>query len=164
MAKRRKCASSPRSPRPSYMARRLRPVIGEQPMIGLLLPPSVGGALTNFALTMLGRVPVNLNYTASSEVIASCAKQCEADVVITSKAFVERFPKENSRFQGEPSISKIYCNRRARNGTSCCPCSWPQPCRRRCCVRRSAPLPLTEPSTTSPPSSFPAAAPENPRA
>ena len=62
-------------------------------MIGLLLPPSVGGALTNYALTMLGRVPVNLNYTASSEVIASCAKQCDVDVVITSKAFVERFPK-----------------------------------------------------------------------
>jgi acyl-[acyl-carrier-protein]-phospholipid O-acyltransferase/long-chain-fatty-acid--[acyl-carrier-protein] ligase len=58
-----------------------------------LLPPSVGGALTNYALMMLGRIPVNLNYTASSEVIASCAKQCDVDVVITSKAFVERFPK-----------------------------------------------------------------------
>jgi len=76
-----------------FIARRLRPAIGEHQMIGLLLPPSVGGALTNYALTLLGRVPVNLNYTASSEVIASCAKQCDVDVVITSKAFVERFPK-----------------------------------------------------------------------
>jgi len=76
-----------------FIARRLRAAIGSQPMIGLLLPPSVGGALTNYALTMLGRVSVNLNYTASSEVIASCAKQCEVDVVITSRAFVERFPK-----------------------------------------------------------------------
>ncbi len=76
-----------------YIARRLRPAIGDRQMIGLLLPPSVGGALTNYALTLLGRVPVNLNYTASSEVIASCAKQCDVDVVITSKAFVERFPK-----------------------------------------------------------------------
>jgi acyl-[acyl-carrier-protein]-phospholipid O-acyltransferase/long-chain-fatty-acid--[acyl-carrier-protein] ligase len=42
---------------------------------------------------LLGRIPVNLNYTASSEVIASCAAQCNIDVVITSKAFVERFPK-----------------------------------------------------------------------
>jgi acyl-[acyl-carrier-protein]-phospholipid O-acyltransferase/long-chain-fatty-acid--[acyl-carrier-protein] ligase len=62
-------------------------------MIGLLLPPSVGGALTNYALMMLGRIPVNLNYTASSEAIASCASQCNVDVVITSKAFVGRFPK-----------------------------------------------------------------------
>jgi acyl-[acyl-carrier-protein]-phospholipid O-acyltransferase/long-chain-fatty-acid--[acyl-carrier-protein] ligase len=76
-----------------YIARRLRRQIGEQKMVGLLLPPSVGGALTNFALMLLGRVPVNLNYTASSEVIASCAKQCDLELVITSKAFVERFPK-----------------------------------------------------------------------
>lgn len=76
-----------------YIARRLRPAFGDREMIGLLLPPSVGGALTNYALTMLGRVPVNLNYTASSEVIASCARQCDVEVVITSKAFVERFPK-----------------------------------------------------------------------
>jgi acyl-[acyl-carrier-protein]-phospholipid O-acyltransferase/long-chain-fatty-acid--[acyl-carrier-protein] ligase len=76
-----------------HVARRLRNAIGRGEMIGLLLPPSVGGALTNYALTMLGRVPVNLNYTASSEVIASSTKQCEIEVVITSKAFVERFPK-----------------------------------------------------------------------
>ena len=76
-----------------YIARRLRPLIGEQQMVGLLLPPSVGGALTNYALMMLGRIGVNLNYTASSEVIASCASQCNVDVVITSKAFLERFPK-----------------------------------------------------------------------
>jgi acyl-[acyl-carrier-protein]-phospholipid O-acyltransferase/long-chain-fatty-acid--[acyl-carrier-protein] ligase len=75
-----------------FIARRLRRQVGEQPMIGLLLPPSVGGALTNYALVLMGRVPVNLNYTSSNEVIANCARQCEIDVVITSKAFVERFP------------------------------------------------------------------------
>jgi acyl-[acyl-carrier-protein]-phospholipid O-acyltransferase/long-chain-fatty-acid--[acyl-carrier-protein] ligase len=75
-----------------YIARRLRRSIGEQPMVGVLLPPSVGGALTNYALMMMGRVPVNLNYTSSNETIANCARQCELDVVITSKAFIERFP------------------------------------------------------------------------
>ncbi|MFC5863506.1 MFS transporter [Acidicapsa dinghuensis] len=75
-----------------YIARRLRGQIGNEPMVGLLLPPSVGGALTNYALMLLGRVPVNLNYTSSGEVIASCAAQCNIDTVITSKAFVERFP------------------------------------------------------------------------
>jgi acyl-[acyl-carrier-protein]-phospholipid O-acyltransferase / long-chain-fatty-acid--[acyl-carrier-protein] ligase len=76
-----------------YIARRLRNQIGAQEMVGLLLPPSVGGALSNIALTLLGRVPVNLNYTASSEVIASCASQCGVDLVLTSRAFVDRFPK-----------------------------------------------------------------------
>ena len=75
-----------------YIARRIRQQIGEQTMVGLLLPPSVGGALTNFALMLMGRVPVNLNYTSSNAVIAGCAKQCGIDVVITSKAFLERFP------------------------------------------------------------------------
>jgi acyl-[acyl-carrier-protein]-phospholipid O-acyltransferase/long-chain-fatty-acid--[acyl-carrier-protein] ligase len=75
-----------------YIARRLRSQVGEQHMVGMLLPPSVGGALTNYALMLLGRIPVNLNYTSSSEVIGSCASQCGIDVVITSKAFAERFP------------------------------------------------------------------------
>jgi acyl-[acyl-carrier-protein]-phospholipid O-acyltransferase / long-chain-fatty-acid--[acyl-carrier-protein] ligase len=74
-----------------FIARRLRDQIGEKPMVGMLLPPSVGGALANYALTLLDRVPVNLNYTSSSEIIDSCASQCELDVTITSRAFVERF-------------------------------------------------------------------------
>src|SRR6202034_4290154 len=75
-----------------YIARRLRCHIGDQPMVGVLLPPSVGGALTNYALMLMGRVPVNLNYTSSNETIAGCAAQCGLKVVISSKAFLERFP------------------------------------------------------------------------
>jgi acyl-[acyl-carrier-protein]-phospholipid O-acyltransferase/long-chain-fatty-acid--[acyl-carrier-protein] ligase len=75
-----------------YIARRLRRQVGEQPMVGMLVPPSVGGALSNYALMLMGRVPVNLNYTASNEIIASGAAQCGIDVVITSKAFLDRFP------------------------------------------------------------------------
>jgi acyl-[acyl-carrier-protein]-phospholipid O-acyltransferase/long-chain-fatty-acid--[acyl-carrier-protein] ligase len=70
-----------------FIARRLRHQVGEQEMVGMLLPPSVGTALTNYALMLLGRIPVNLNYTSSSEVIASCAAQCSVDVVITSRSF-----------------------------------------------------------------------------
>jgi acyl-[acyl-carrier-protein]-phospholipid O-acyltransferase/long-chain-fatty-acid--[acyl-carrier-protein] ligase len=75
-----------------FIARRLKSQIGREQMVGMLLPPSVGGALTNYALMLLGRVPVNLNYTSSSDILASCASQCDLEVVITSKAFVERFP------------------------------------------------------------------------
>jgi acyl-[acyl-carrier-protein]-phospholipid O-acyltransferase/long-chain-fatty-acid--[acyl-carrier-protein] ligase len=75
-----------------FIARRLRRQVGDQPMIGMLIPPSAGGALANYALMLAGRVPVNLNYTASNEVIASSAQQCGIDVVITSRAFLDRFP------------------------------------------------------------------------
>jgi acyl-[acyl-carrier-protein]-phospholipid O-acyltransferase / long-chain-fatty-acid--[acyl-carrier-protein] ligase len=73
-----------------FLARRLRPIWRDQNMVGILLPPSVPGALVNLAALLMGKVPVNLNYTASNEVLASCAKQCELKTVITSRAFLER--------------------------------------------------------------------------
>jgi len=59
-------------------------------MVGILLPPSVGGALVNYAATLSGRVPVNLNYTLSHQSLASCIGQCGITKVITSKAFLEK--------------------------------------------------------------------------
>jgi acyl-[acyl-carrier-protein]-phospholipid O-acyltransferase/long-chain-fatty-acid--[acyl-carrier-protein] ligase len=59
-------------------------------MVGLLLPPSVGGALTNFALMLMGKVPVNLNYTVSEETLNSCILQCGIETVISSKTFLEK--------------------------------------------------------------------------
>jgi acyl-[acyl-carrier-protein]-phospholipid O-acyltransferase / long-chain-fatty-acid--[acyl-carrier-protein] ligase len=73
-----------------FLARRLRPIWKEQTMVGVLLPPSVPGAFVNLAALLMGKVPVNLNYTASNEVLASCAKQCELKTVITSRAFLDR--------------------------------------------------------------------------
>jgi acyl-[acyl-carrier-protein]-phospholipid O-acyltransferase/long-chain-fatty-acid--[acyl-carrier-protein] ligase len=76
-----------------FLARRLRKHWAGQEMVGILMPPSVGGALINYAATLLGLTTVNLNYTANNEVLASCAKQCNLQTVVTSKAFLERFPK-----------------------------------------------------------------------
>ena len=73
-----------------FLARRLRPVWTNRKMVGLLLPPSVPGALVNYAAMLLGRVPVNLNYTLSDHALASCISQCGIDKVITSKAFLEK--------------------------------------------------------------------------
>lgn len=73
-----------------FLAHRLRDVWRDQPMVGILLPPSVGGALVNYAALLLGKVPVNLNYTANDDVLASCARQCNLKTVITSRAFLEK--------------------------------------------------------------------------
>ena len=75
-----------------YVARRLKPLWKDQEMVGILLPPSVGGALTNYAAALLGHVPVNLNYTSNNEIIASCGRQCNLRTTVTSKVFLERFP------------------------------------------------------------------------
>ena len=74
------------------LARRLAPRWRSQSMVGLLLPPSVAGALTNFAALLAGKVPVNLNYTVSAETLASCARQCGITTILTSRAFLEKVP------------------------------------------------------------------------
>ncbi len=73
-----------------FLARRLRKAWQGQEMVGILLPPSIPGALINFAAMLMGKVPVNLNYTASNETLESCAKQCNLKTVITARAFLER--------------------------------------------------------------------------
>ena len=72
------------------LARRLRKLWEGQEMVGILLPPSVPGALVNLAAMLLGKVPVNLNYTASNETLESCAEQCNLKTVVTARIFLER--------------------------------------------------------------------------
>ena len=73
-----------------FLARRLKRHWAGQENVGILLPPSVAGALVNFAALLMGKVPVNLNYTASDDIIASCAQQCGIETVVTSSAFLEK--------------------------------------------------------------------------
>ncbi len=68
----------------------LRKEVKGDAMVGILLPASVGGALANLALTLQGKVPVNLNFTASADSIASAIRQCGIRTVISSRAFVDR--------------------------------------------------------------------------
>ena len=73
-----------------FLARRLKEAWSGQQMVGLLLPPSVAGALVNFAALLMGKVPVNLNYTSSEEGLSSCLQQCNIKTVLTSKTFLEK--------------------------------------------------------------------------
>lgn len=58
-------------------------------MVGVLLPASVAGALTNVALIIAGKIPVNLNFTASRESIESVKAQCNLECIITSEKFLK---------------------------------------------------------------------------
>ena len=73
-----------------FLARRLNKIWRGQNMVGIFLPPSVPGALVNYAAFLCGKVPVNLNYTLSEATIAACAKQCDIKTVITSRKFLEK--------------------------------------------------------------------------
>jgi acyl-[acyl-carrier-protein]-phospholipid O-acyltransferase / long-chain-fatty-acid--[acyl-carrier-protein] ligase len=73
-----------------FLARRLRTHWKGQEMVGVLLPPSIPGALVNLAAMLMGKVLVNLNYTVSNETLASCAKQCNLKTIVTARVFLER--------------------------------------------------------------------------
>src|SRR5260370_30404337 len=73
-----------------FLARRLRTHWRGQEMVGILLPPSIPGALVNLAAMLMGKVPVNLNYTGSNESLASYAKQCNLKTIGSALAFLER--------------------------------------------------------------------------
>lgn len=68
----------------------LRPRLRGADNVGLLLPSSVGGAVANLAVTLQGKVSVNLNFTASADSINSAIGQCGIRTVISSRVFVER--------------------------------------------------------------------------
>ena len=73
-----------------FLARRLKKIWRKQKMVGIFLPPSVPGALVNYAAFLCGKVPVNLNYTLSEATLADCVKQCEIKTVISSRKFLEK--------------------------------------------------------------------------
>jgi acyl-[acyl-carrier-protein]-phospholipid O-acyltransferase/long-chain-fatty-acid--[acyl-carrier-protein] ligase len=90
------------------LSRVFRRRLGPERMVGVLLPPSVGGTLTNLGLLAAGKIPINLNYTASSESVASSIEQCEIKTVISSPQVMKRLritlpfePTAIERLRGE---------------------------------------------------------------
>ena len=76
------------------LSRKVGPMCGDQEMVGVLLPSSVGGALVNAAIVLLGKVPVNLNFTASASAVESAVSQCGIKTVISSRAFLEKLGED----------------------------------------------------------------------
>jgi acyl-[acyl-carrier-protein]-phospholipid O-acyltransferase / long-chain-fatty-acid--[acyl-carrier-protein] ligase len=58
--------------------------------VGILLPPSAGGAIANLAIAISGRVSVNLNYTTGQEARAFAVEQCSIKCIISSRKFIEK--------------------------------------------------------------------------
>ena len=72
------------------LTRALRDDWTDQPTVGLLLPPTVAGALTNVAAAMAGRVSVNLNYTVGKAGLESAVRQANLQTIVTSRLFVDK--------------------------------------------------------------------------
>ncbi len=72
------------------LARALKTHWQDQPHVGLLLPPTVAGALTNVTVTLAGRTSVNLNYTVGKHGLESAVRQAQLRTIVTSRKFVEK--------------------------------------------------------------------------
>jgi len=69
----------------------LREVLSDnEHRVGVFLPPTVPAVAVNLALSLAGRVAVNLNYTASSAQLKQCCELAGIQHVITSRKFVEK--------------------------------------------------------------------------
>lgn len=58
--------------------------------VGVMLPPSVPAAIANIAIHLLGKIPVNLNYSASQDAIDHAIARCKIETTITSQKFMDR--------------------------------------------------------------------------
>ncbi|MEN7973558.1 MAG: MFS transporter, partial [Verrucomicrobiota bacterium] len=72
------------------LANRIKPCIGNQKNVGILMPSSLGGVVANLATTLSGKTSVNLNWTASTEAQRSAIKQSRIKYVITSRRFMQK--------------------------------------------------------------------------
>ncbi len=100
----------------------LREELGDDPAeIGIILPPSIGGTLTNLALVLDGRVPVNLNFTMPNHSFASTLEQSGIRTVITSRRVLEKFPElklPERQVYLEDLMGRLSSARRIRAGLS----------------------------------------------
>ncbi|MFH1732296.1 MAG: AMP-binding protein, partial [Planctomycetota bacterium] len=74
----------------ALLSKRIKRLAKDDEHVGLLLPPSVAGAVANIAALLAGKVPVNLNYTVSSDGIRSAMETCGIKRILTSRKFVEK--------------------------------------------------------------------------
>ncbi len=67
-----------------------------EPRVGILLPPGLAGTITNLAVSLAGKTPVNLNYTLGRSAAEACIRKSGIQRIITAEKMqemlAERFP------------------------------------------------------------------------
>ena len=79
----------------------------DKPRVAIVLPPGKGGLIANLAVLFAGKVPVNLNFTASHDAIRSSIRQADVDRFITADPFVRKV----SSFPWPPNRDLIFIER-----------------------------------------------------
>ena len=76
--------------------------------IGVLLPSSTAAALVNMALFVMGKVPVNLNYTLNPQSMEAALRKAAINKVITSEKFLTKLEGRGFSFKELLDGKAIY--------------------------------------------------------
>lgn len=52
--------------------------------VGIVFPPGIGACISNLAVTLAGKVPVNLNFTLGRASAEACLRKAEIDCILTA--------------------------------------------------------------------------------
>jgi acyl-[acyl-carrier-protein]-phospholipid O-acyltransferase / long-chain-fatty-acid--[acyl-carrier-protein] ligase len=83
-----------------HLTKRLKPLVGRDQNIGLLLPTSAAGIAANLSQLCLAKTVVNINYTASHEAIAYSIEDASINTIITSKLFIKKLTAKGFDMSG----------------------------------------------------------------
>ncbi len=90
------------------LSRNIRRQSSEQ-NVGILLPASGGGAITNMAALVAGKSVVNINFTSSRQAIASAIDKAEVRSVYTSHRFLDKLKKKGIELEDLFEDIQVYC-------------------------------------------------------
>ena len=76
----------------------LKKILKDKNNIGVLLPASSIGSIINMSLFVLGKRPVNLNYTLSKEAMTSALDKADIQIVISSDKFMQKLSAKGFSF------------------------------------------------------------------
>ena len=73
------------------MAARWKETIPDK-RVGVVFPAGLGGILTNLALSLIDKVPVNLNFSAGRSSIEKSLEIGEVETIISARPIKQKFP------------------------------------------------------------------------
>ncbi len=76
----------------------LKGTLDKNQNVGVLLPSSSIGSIVNMALLILGKRPVNLNYTLSQSAMKNALEKAEINTVISSEKFMQKLTAKGFDF------------------------------------------------------------------
>lgn len=79
-------------------AKILKSELKNEKHVGVLLPSSAIGAIINMTLLVMGKIPVNLNYTLSEQAMNAALRKADIKQVITSHKFLEKLSSKGFDF------------------------------------------------------------------